>query len=128
MVETVVSNVPWHCLLRGTSWSIQIQINHRTYAGWYGIFSRTLTRMPMYVTRPRYCRDLPHRVTPPRQPLRHQVLSLRNYHIQNGQVYGIPQAIRAARIGGFDLMILTETNITDQAYCRNKMEYNVVLS
>ena len=83
--------------------------------------------MPMYVTRPRYCRDLPHRVTPPRQPLRHQVLSLRNYHIQNGQVYGIPQAIRAARIGGFDLMILTETNITDQAYFQNRMRYNMVL-
>ena len=51
---------------------------------------------------------------PPRRPLRYRGLSLRNYHIQNGQVYGIPQAIRAARIGGFDLMILTETNITDQ--------------
>ena len=31
-----------------------------------------------------------------------------------------------AHIGGFNPMILTETNITDKAYCRHKMGYNVV--
>ena len=38
------------------------------------------------------------------------------------------QAIRAARIGGFELMILTETNINDQAHFRNMMGYDVILS
>ena len=32
----------------------------------------------------------------------------------------------AARICGFDLMILTETNIIDQDYCRSMMVYDVV--
>ena len=31
-----------------------------------------------------------------------------------------------ARISGFNLMILTETKITDQAYCRKGMGYDVV--
>ena len=33
-----------------------------------------------------------------------------------------------ARIGGFDLMILTETRITDQDYYCNRVIYNVVCS
>ena len=40
----------------------------------------------------------------------------------------IAQAIQAARIGGFDLIIIMETKITNQAYCCNKMEYDVVCS
>ena len=36
------------------------------------------------------------------------------------------QAIHAVNIGGFDVMLMTETNITDQAYCRNRLGYSVV--
>ena len=55
-------------------------------------------------------------------------LSIGKYHIHNGRGSGIMQAIRAARIGGFELMILTETNINDQAHFRNMMGYDVILS
>ena len=36
------------------------------------------------------------------------------------------EAVRVERIGGFELMILTETNIIDKAYCQNNMGYDVV--
>ena len=55
-------------------------------------------------------------------------LSIGKYHIHNGWGYGIMQAIRATWIGSFDLMILTETKITDQAHFRNMMGYDVILS
>ena len=61
----------------------------------------------------------------PPQP---QGLSLGNYHIHDGWGSGIAQAIRAARIGGFDLMILTENNITKKAYCCNMTGYYMVCS
>ena len=38
------------------------------------------------------------------------------------------QAIRVERIGGFNLMIMTENKITDQVYCRNRMVYMEVCS
>ena len=40
--------------------------------------------------------------------------------------FGLAQEIRAVHISGFYLMILTETNITDQAYFCNRLGYNVV--
>ena len=39
---------------------------------------------------------------------------------------GIVQDIQAERIGGFNLIIITETKITDQSYFHNKMGYDVV--
>ena len=57
-----------------------------------------------------------------------QGLSLGNYHICDRRGSGIAQAIRAARIGRFDLMILTENNITKNAYCRNMIGYDMVCS
>ena len=59
----------------------------------------------------------PLRIYPPHP----QVLSLRNFNICNGWGFGIAQAIQAVQIGGFDPMILTETNINDQNYCHNRL-------
>ena len=36
------------------------------------------------------------------------------------------QAIQAEQIGGFDLMILTETKVTNQSYCCDRMIYDMV--
>ena len=85
--------------------------------------------MPMYVTRPiRHDRDHLHRALPPprHQTPRPRGLSLGTYTIWEGQGPGITQAIRAARNCGFDLMIMTETKITYQSYCRTRMGYDVV--
>ena len=85
----------------------------------------------MYFTRPiRHDGEIPHTVPPPphlRLP-RPWVLSLGTYNICDSQIPGLTQAIRAARIGSFNLMILTGTKNTDQAYCRNRMGYDVVCS
>ena len=71
--------------------------------------------MPIYFTQPIiHGGDLPHTVPPPRQTPIPRGLSLGNYHIRDGWVSGIAQAVPAARIGSFGLMILTETKITDQ--------------
>ena len=81
----------------------------------------------MYLTRLiRHGRDCLHMVAPPCRSLRPRRLYLGNYRIRNGRGSGIAQAIRVARIGGFDLMILTETRITDQDYYCNRVLYNVV--
>ena len=52
-------------------------------------------------------------------------LSLRTYNIRNGWGFGLTQAIRVVQIGGFDIIILTDTKITDQAYFRNRLGYNM---
>ena len=90
---------------------------------------RTLTRIPMYVTIPiRYGGDHPYTVPPSFRPPRLRVLSLSNYHIRNVRGSGIVQAVQAARIGGFDLIILMETKITIQAYCQSRGGCGVVCS
>ena len=53
-------------------------------------------------------------------------LSLMIYHICDAFGSRITQAIWAARIGGFNLMSLTDTKITDQSYCQKSMGYNMV--
>ena len=53
-------------------------------------------------------------------------LSLRTFNIRGRRGFRITQAIWEARISGFNLMIMTETNITEQAYCCNRMGYGVV--
>ena len=40
--------------------------------------------------------------------------------------FWIAQAICAVQISGFDLMVVTETKITYQDYCCNRLGYNVV--
>ena len=38
------------------------------------------------------------------------------------------QAIQAVDRGGFDMMLLTKTNISTTVYCRNRLEYVVKCS
>ena len=53
-------------------------------------------------------------------------LSLRNYHVRNGWVSRLVESDWVERIGGFDLLILAETKITDKdCFCR-KFWYDVV--
>ena len=53
-------------------------------------------------------------------------LSIATFNICDNQGFRLEQAIQAVHIGGFDLMILTATNITDQAYGHNMLGYDVV--
>ena len=72
--------------------------------------------------------DRLHSAVPPprRRPPRPQVLSIGDLNIRDGPGFEIEQAIRAVQIGGFNLMILTETEVTDQAYCHSRLGYDVV--
>ena len=79
----------------------------------------------MYVTLLiRHSGDLSHTVPLPCQPPHYQVLSIGKYHICDGQSSGLVEAVQVARIGGVDLMILTETKITYKDYCQHKMGYD----
>ena len=49
-----------------------------------------------------------------------------NYHIRNNQGSRITQAIRSSQICGFNLMIMTDTKITNHAYFQNSIEYYVL--
>ena len=73
--------------------------------------------------------DLLHLAPPThlRPPLP-QGLSIGTFNIRNGQGFGITQAIWEIQIGGFNLIILMETNITDQAYFHNRLGYEMVCS
>ena len=51
-----------------------------------------------------------------RQPPRHGGLSLKNFNISNLWGFRLAQAIRAVHVGVFELMIMMETNITNQDY------------
>ena len=83
--------------------------------------------MLVYVTKLRRLGgNLPHTVPPLYWPPLHQGLSLGNYHIRNDQGSGIEQAIRADCVGGFDLIIIAEENITDRVYCLNSVVYDIV--
>ena len=57
-----------------------------------------------------------------------QELSLGTFNIRNIRGSKPAKAIQAVQIGGFDPMILTETNITYQDYCCNRLRYDVVYS
>ena len=64
----------------------------------------------------------PPRLRPP-QP---HVLSLKTFKLRNKWDIGLAQAIQVVQISIFDLMILTDTKITYQSYCLNRLVYNVV--
>ena len=106
----------WHWLMRGLFLNLKATDPYRPLnlrRSIRDIFFRTLTRISMYVNRPRrHGRDRPHTVSPPLCPSCPRGLSLSNYHIRSVWGSGITQAIWAAHIGGFDLMILMETNST----------------
>ena len=64
----------------------------------------------------------PQRCLPPLP----QGLSLGTINIRDSQVPGIAQDIWAVQIGSFNLIIMTDTKITDHTYCHNRLGYNVV--
>ena len=53
-------------------------------------------------------------------------LFLEALNIRNGQDSGSVQAIQAVKIGGFEIMILRNTNITNQSYFRKILGCNMV--
>ena len=55
------------------------------------------------------------RSSPPHPPW----INLGTYNIQDGRGLGLHQAIQAVHLRNYDLMLLTETKITDEAYCHN---------
>ena len=59
---------------------------------------------------------------------RPQALSLGTYNIHYVRGFGIAQAIRVVQNGGFGLMVMMEINITNQAYFRNRLGYDMVCS
>ena len=61
-----------------------------------------------------------------RWPPRPKGVSLGTYTIRNGRGFGLTQAIREVHIGSFDVMLLTETKITSEAYYHNQRGYDVV--
>ena len=87
------------------------------------------TRIPIFLTQMiSHGRDRLHMAPPPpceRTP-RPRGIFLGILNIRDGRCYGILQSIRAVHIGGFDLMILMETKITNQYYCRSRLGYNIL--
>ena len=83
--------------------------------------------MPKYINRLRIQgRDRPQTVPPTRRTPLCQGLTLRNYHIRDGQGYGLVEAVWVARSGGLYLLIFLETKIVNKAYCWSKFGYDVV--
>ena len=71
--------------------------------------------------------DRLHLAPPPRRrPLCLQGLSIRTFNICDGRGFGLVQDIRLVQIDGFNLMVMTETKVTNKAYCQNRMGYDVV--
>ena len=85
--------------------------------------------MPICLSHPiRHVGDHLHMAPPPlrrRQP-HPQGISLGTFNIRGGWDYGVTQAIWAVQVGRFDVMLMTDTKITDQAYCCNRLGYDVV--
>ena len=62
-------------------------------------------------------------LTPHLLPPRQQGLSYRTYNIRDGQGFGLSQAIWEVHINNFNVMLPTQTNITSEAYFRNRLGY-----
>ena len=76
--------------------------------------------MPIYFARPLFHGvDHLHTAYP-------RGLSLGTYNIYHGRGFSLAQAIWEVHIDSFDVMLLTETNITSEAYCHIWIGYNVM--
>ena len=51
-------------------------------------------------------------------------ISIKKLNIQDGHVFGLVQSIQAVERGGFDVMLLTETNIYMEKYSHNHLGYD----
>ena len=61
-----------------------------------------------------------------RRPPRLQGLSIGTLNIHNGKGFGHTQDVWEVQISGFDLMILIENKVTNQAYYNNSLGYDMV--
>ena len=94
-----------------------------------GHISRDPIRIPIFLTcLIRHGGERLHTAPPPR--CRHLLLprelSLGTFNILYRKVFGIVQAIRAVQIGGFNIIFLSETKITNQDYFHNRLGYEVL--
>ena len=64
------------------------------------------------------------RCRPPRPP----GLNLGTCYIQDGRGFGLPQSFWDMHLSSYDLILLTEKNITEVAYYHNHMGHNGVCS
>ena len=48
------------------------------------------------------------------------------YNIRNGRGFGLDQSIWAVQLIRYDVMMLTETKISDKVYCHNRLGYDMV--
>ena len=55
-------------------------------------------------------------------------LAIGTLNIRDGRDFGLAQAIRVLVCGGFDVMLLTKTEIQLEAYSHNFLGYNVTCS
>ena len=101
---------------------------NRLYGRDYGKFSRG--HQLCFNLQIHHGGDHLHLAPPPPQirPACPMGINLWTYNIQDGCGFGIPQAIQAVERGNYDLMLLTDTNITDAVYFHNCLVYGVVCS
>ena len=89
--------------------------------------------MPIYFTRlNQHGADWLHSAALPpplcRHPSRSTDLAIGTLNTRGGRGFRLAQAVRAVKLGDFDLMVLTESNIYTAAYCRHRLGYNIVCS
>ena len=83
--------------------------------------------MPIFFTQPiRHGVACLHSASLRRRTLRPWGLSIETFNIYGGHGIGLVQDIWAVQIGGFDLMVLTERKVTNQAYYHNRLGYYMV--
>ena len=117
---------------------IQKTIGRRSYVSQYGDFSPFLFRTlvsdedapHLLLTNNQWLQPPAHgaaaAVTPP--PPLPLGLVIGALNIQDGQGFGLVQAIWAVERGKFDVVVLTKTKISMTAYCRNRLGYEVTCS
>ena len=55
-------------------------------------------------------------------------LPLGTYNIHDFRGFGLAHSIWVVYLGSFGIMLLTKTKITSEAYCHNRLVYNMVCS
>ena len=87
--------------------------------------------MPIFFTLPiRHGANRLHLEVPPlrRWTSRPPGLAIGTLNIHDGRGFGIAQAVQSDKLGGFNLMFLTETKISTTVYFRNRLGYNIFCS
>ena len=67
-----------------------------------------------------------HPANPRRQPPRPRGISINTFNIRDGRGLGLVHPTWKVQDGGFNLMVLTDTKVTNQAYSYNRLPYNMV--